>query len=106
MYAIIEDSGTQIKVSEGDTIIVDLRELEDNVQTLTFEQVLLVGGGEGELKVGLPYVAGASVTADIVNEDEAGERVPVVKFRRRKNYIRRKSHRQHYIKVKITAINA
>ena len=47
MYAIIEDSGTQIKVSEGDVIRVDVRDLPDDAATLTFDRVLMVGG-EGE----------------------------------------------------------
>lgn len=102
MYAIIEDSGTQIKVSEGDVIRVDLRELPENAASLTFDRVLLIGG-EGEPRIGAPVLEGAKVTADILAED-VSEKVEVVKFRRRKNYRRRVGHRQHYIQVKITGI--
>jgi large subunit ribosomal protein L21 len=102
-YAIIEDSGSQIKVSEGDVIKVALRDLPENAATITFDRVLLVGNGEGNARVGEPLVAGATVTADILGE-ERGEKVRIVKFKRRKNELRRRGHRQDYLKVKITGI--
>ncbi|MEX0652512.1 MAG: 50S ribosomal protein L21 [Phycisphaeraceae bacterium] len=108
MYAIIEDSGTQIKVSEGDVIRIDLRDLPDGageVPSVTFDRVLLVGGEGVEAKVGTPVLDGAKVTADVLNED-VSDKVDIYKFKRRKNYRRHKGHRQHYIQVKITAINA
>lgn len=101
MYAIIQDSGTQIKVSQGDVIKVALRELSGS--TLAFNEVLYVGGDAP--KIGQPIVAGAKVTAEVLGE-ERGEKIPVVKFRRRKNYKRVKAHRQDYLKVKITGISA
>ena len=105
MYAIIEDSGTQIKVKQGDTIKVALRELGAEQATVTFEKVLLVGDEGGDVKIGQPLVAGAKVVADILGE-ERGEKVRVVKFNRRKNYKRIKGHRQDHLKVKITEIAA
>ena len=102
MYAVIEDSGTQIKVAEGDVINVAVRDLPDDAASLTFDRVLAVGEGK-DLKIGTPHVDGAKVTADILGEDRT-PRVPVVKFKRRKNYIRRKSHRQDVLKVQITSI--
>mgnify|MGYP001367941221 CR=1 FL=1 len=102
-YAIIEDSGSQIKVSEGDVIKVALRDLPENAATITFDRVLLVGNGEGNARIGEPLVAGATVTADILGE-ERGEKVRIVKFKRRKNELRRRGHRQDYLKVKITGI--
>lgn len=107
MYAIIEDSGGQIKVSEGDTIKVAKRELAEDASTLVFDRVLLVGdeSGETEAKIGQPLLAGAKVTADILEQGRS-EKVEVVKFKRRKNYHRQKGHRQDYIKVKITGIEA
>ncbi len=104
MYAIIEDSGTQIKVSEGDTIKVDVRDLPDDSTSLTFDRVLMIGG-EGEPKIGRPLVDGASVEADILAE-ERDRKVEIVKYRRRKTYKRRRGHRQNYIKVQVTAIKA
>ena len=105
MYAIIEDSGSQIKVSTGDVIRIDVRELADDAATVTFDKVMLVSPDEGDATIGQPYVDGATVTADIIN-DQDSEKVSVVKFKRRKGYRRMKGHRQHYLSVKVTAINA
>ena len=105
MYAIIEDSGTQIKVSEGDVIRVDLRDLPDDAQSLTFDRVLMVGGDEKKTRLGQPLVEGASVTADILDLDDS-DKISIVKFKRRKTYKRNNGHRQHYIKCKVTKIKA
>ncbi len=104
MYAIIEDSGTQIKVSEGDVIKVASRELAPDQATITFDRILMVGGEGVELKLGQPVVAGASVTADVVAEDS--DKTTIIKFRRRKNYKRKTGHRQHFLRVKVTGITA
>ena len=105
MYAIIEDSGTQIKVSTGDVIRIDPRELADDAATVTFDKVMLVSPDEGEAAVGQPYIAGATVTADIV-DDQVSEKTRLVKSRRRKGYKRMKGHRQPYLAVKVTSIHA
>jgi large subunit ribosomal protein L21 len=105
MYAIIEDSGTQIKVSEGDIIKVDVRDIGPDVATLTFDRVLMVSGGDAAAKIGAPVLDGAKVTADILAE-ERDEKVMITKFRRRKTYRRRKGHRQNFLRVKITSIQA
>ncbi|MCC6680751.1 MAG: 50S ribosomal protein L21 [Phycisphaeraceae bacterium] len=105
MYAIIEDSGTQIKVSEGDVIRIAARELPADAATVTFDRVLLVGGTEGEAKIGQPNLPGAKVTADVLGEGRT-DKVSVVKFRRRKTYKRMKGHRQDYMQVKVTSIQA
>ena len=105
-YAVIEDSGTQIKVSEGDVIDVDLRPLGDDQADLTFDRVLVVGDpeGEGEPNLGSPHVAGATVTADILDEGR-GPKIEIIKFKRRKGYTRRNGHRQGRLRVKITGIS-
>lgn len=103
MYAIIEDSGSQIKVSEGDIIKVALRDLPADAATITFDRVLFVGNGEGNARIGEPVLAGATVTGDILAQ-ERDEKVMSVKFKRRKNELRRRGHRQDYLKVKITGI--
>ena len=103
MYAIIEDSGTQIKVSEGDVIKVDVRDLPNDTDKLIFDRVLMIGG-EGEAKIGQPLVKGAKVEGDILAE-ERDKKIEIVKYRRRKTYKRRRGHRQNYLKVKVTAIN-
>jgi len=105
MYAVIEDSGTQIKVSEGDIIKVARRDLASDAATLTFDTVLMVGGSEDAAKIGAPVLDGAKVTADILSE-EKGEKVVVTKFKRRKGYKRKQGHRQPYLRVKITSIQA
>jgi large subunit ribosomal protein L21 len=105
MYAIIEDSGTQIKVSKDDEILIDVRDLDEDAATLTFDRVMMIGDPEGEATIGTPLVAGATVTADILEEGR-GDKVRVVKFKRRKTYKRMKGHRQNYLKVKITEVNA
>ncbi len=102
MYAVIEDSGSQFKVSEGDVIRVDLRDLPEDQTSIEFDRVLMVGG-EGEPKVGAPVVEGAKVSADVLTEVR-GNKVTIIKFRRRKNYRRKKGHRQKFLRVKITGI--
>lgn len=104
MYAIIEDSGTQIKVSQGDVIRIDPRELPGpDAATLSFDRVLMVGGPDSEPRIGQPMLDGVKVTADIL-ADDVSEKVDIYKFRRRKNYRRHNGHRQHYIQVRITGI--
>lgn len=104
MYAVIEDSGTQIKVAEGDVIKVAKRQLPDDAVSLTFDRVLMVSDGEaGNVQIGHPLVEKAKVTGDLLAEGKT-RRVEVVKFKRRKNYTRRKGHRQDYLQVRITSI--
>ena len=107
MYAVIEDSGSQIKVTPGALIKVDLRDLEADQTTLSFDKVLLIADPDDEAarKIGAPYVKGASVTGELLGEKREAK-VVGVKFRRRKNYRRQLGHRQPYLSVKITAINA
>lgn len=105
MYAVVEDSGTQIKVTPGQTINVDLRELKEGAKSITFDRVLAVGDAEGTsaAKIGTPYLAGASVTAEVVGEVK-GEKLIVFKYTRRKGYRNKQGHRQRYLRVKIDAI--
>lgn len=103
MYAIVEEGGKQFKVTNGDTILID-REVGPEDKTVTLGRVLLVAG-EGEPRIGLPTVANASVTADVVGP-EKGPKVDIVKYRRRKGYHKHIGHRQKYTRIRITAINA
>jgi len=106
MYAVIEDSGTQIKVSEGDIIKIDPRELAEDAASVTFDRVLLVSpgtDGAGDAKIGAPYVDGASVQADILEEGR-DDKIEIWKKKRRKGYTRHKGHRQGFVKVKVTGI--
>lgn len=105
MYAIIEDSGSQIKASVGAVLMVDLRDLPESASTVTFDRVLLIAK-DANAKVGTPYIAGASVVADVLEREFKGEKLDIIKFKRRKGYRKKIGHRQRYMKVKVTAINA
>ena len=104
MYAIIADGGRQYRVEKGQILDIDYRESATDMDDLTFDKVLAVGG-EGGLKLGQPTVSGASVVAKVIGV-EKGDKVYIQKFRRRKQYDRRTGHRQLYTRVKIESINA
>ncbi|MEM6553123.1 MAG: 50S ribosomal protein L21 [Planctomycetota bacterium] len=106
MFAIIEDSGTQIKVSEGDVIDIDRRELGDEDIALTFDRVVYLSSDDDKAPtIGAPYVDGAKVEADILEEGRT-PKVDVVKFKRRKGYHRKRGHRQDFIRVRVTSISS
>ena len=102
MYAIVEDSGTQIKLSKGDVLQVDLRDVEGDA--ITLDNVLMIGG-KGKPTIGTPYVDGASVAVEVLEEIKA-DKIDVIKFKRRKGYRRKTGHRQRYLKVRIGDITA
>ena len=103
MYAILVTGGKQYKVSEGDVIYVEKLGVEDGA-TVTFDQVLAVGEG-ADLKVGAPYVEGATVvgTADKTGKQK---KINIFKMKPKKGYRRRQGHRQPYTKVTIASIKA
>lgn len=103
MYAIIKTGGKQYKVSEGDTIFVEKLEVEDGA-SYTFDQVLAVADGDN-VTFGAPTVDGASVTASVVKNGKS-KKIYVFKMKRKKNYRRKKGHRQPYTKLTIEKINA
>ena len=105
MYAIIEDSGSQFRVSEGDVLNVDLRDVAEGAKDVEFTRVLLVSC-EGDVRVGVPYVAGAKVQAEILDAEAKGEKLYTYYFRRRKHSRSKTGHRQKYLQVKITKIVA
>ncbi len=105
MYAIIEDSGTQIMVRKDDVIDVDLRKIPTGTSTLTFDRVLAIGAEDGtEAALGAPYLAKASVTAEILDANKRLPKTVMNKYSRRKGWRRHKGHRQGVISVKITEI--
>jgi large subunit ribosomal protein L21 len=104
MYAIIRDSGTQFKVTSGDRLLIDRPVDEVHPETITFTDVLLVAG-DGPAKIGAPLVEGATVTAQVLGE-KSGPKIDIQKYKRRKGYHRKIGHRQWYLEVKVTSINA
>jgi large subunit ribosomal protein L21 len=101
MYAIIESGGKQYRVEENQLLQVDKLALAEGSAFET-DRVLLVAG-EGEVKVGQPFVAGARVTGSVVRH-EKGRKIHVFKYKPKKNYRRRKGHRQDYTRVRIDSI--
>jgi large subunit ribosomal protein L21 len=103
MYAVIESGGKQHRVQAGE--VLQLEKIESAPgDTLNFDRVLLVGEG-GEIKIGAPFVAGSTVSAEVVRHGRH-DKIRIVKFRRRKHYKRETGHRQWFTEVRITGINA
>ena len=88
-------------MAEGDVVRIEKLVAEPGA-AVEFDKVLVVGEGEG-VKVGTPHVSGAKVTATVQSHGK-GDKVRIVKFRRRKHYFRQGTHRQPYTEVKITGI--
>ncbi|MBQ9633368.1 MAG: 50S ribosomal protein L21 [Lachnospiraceae bacterium] len=102
MYAIIATGGKQYKVSEGETVCVEKLEGEEGTE-VSFDEVLIVSGDD--FKVGNPTIAGASVKGTIVEQGRA-KKVIVYRYKPKKGFHKKRGHRQHFTKVKITGINA
>ena len=103
MYAVIVTGGRQYRVMQGETLRVE--KLEGDVgAAINFDQVLLLGSGE-DITVGAPLVGGALVAAKIVSHGR-GEKVRIIKFRRRKHHQKQMGHRQYYTEIEITGISA
>ncbi|MDC3412464.1 50S ribosomal protein L21 [Aquibacillus sp. 3ASR75-11] len=102
MYAIIETGGKQVKVEEGQAIYVEKVDAETG-NSVTIDKVLVVGGDD--VKVGSPYVDGASVTAKVEKQGRQ-KKITVFKYKPKKNYKRKQGHRQPYTKLTIEKINA
>ena len=103
MYAVIATGGKQYRVAEGDVVRIEKLAAELGA-TVEFDEVLLVGSG-ADVKIGAPLVAGSKVSG-VVHKHGKGEKKAIVKFRRRKHYLRQGTHRQFYTDVRITGIQA
>ncbi|MCA9881844.1 MAG: 50S ribosomal protein L21 [Anaerolineae bacterium] len=103
MYAIVKIGGRQYR-AEKDAVI-DVERLPQEVgETVTFDEVLMIGDGDNTV-VGTPTVAGASVTATV--EDQfRGEKVIVFKYRQRTNYRVKRGHRQYHTRLRIGDISS
>lgn len=102
MYAVIKTGGKQYKVSEGDIIKVEKLPVEEG-QEVVLDEVLLINDENGNVKVGKPVVEGAKVIAQVLEQGK-GKKIYVMKYKRRKNYRRKKGHRQPFTKIKIQKI--
>lgn len=102
MYSIIEQGGTQFKVTPGATIKVPLIDAIEGTE-INIDRVLLTADGD-KVTVGTPVVEGASVKAKVLTHEKA-DKVIIMKRKRRKDYRRKNGHRQQYTKIQIVSIN-
>jgi large subunit ribosomal protein L21 len=100
MYAVFEDGSRQYKVSEGDVVQVDYRDVEVGTK-IEFDRVLLFQAA-GDTRIGQPMIEGARVVAEVI--DHPSNKLYIQHFRRRKNYRRLRGHRQPYTEVQICSI--
>lgn len=103
MYAVIVTGGKQYKVAQGEYLKIEKLEVATG-ESVTFDKVLLVADGDN-VNIGAPVVAGAKVTAEVINQGRH-DKIRIIKFRRRKHHMKRQGHRQWYTEIKITGISA
>jgi len=103
MYAVIKSGGKQHRVVEGEVLKLELIDAQPG-SAIEFDEVLLVADGS-DVKIGAPVVEGSKVTAEVVTHGR-GDKIKIIKFRRRKHSMKRMGHRQWYTEVKITGISA
>lgn len=101
MYAVIKTGGKQYRVVEGDNIEVE-KIAQEIGSTINFDALMI--GGE-TTKIGSPLVEGASVEAEVVNQYK-GKKIHIIKFKRRKHYMKTQGHRQLHSRILIKKINA
>ncbi len=101
MYAVIETGGKQYKVVKDQEIKIEKLSANEG-DSIEFERVLMVAQG-ADVTLGQPLVKGAKVKAEVIEQGRS-KKIKIVKFKRRKNYLRQGGHRQHFTKVKITDI--
>lgn len=103
MYAIIETGGKQYKVESGDVLFIEKLDAAEEA-SVTFDKVVALHNDK-ELKVGAPYIKGASVEAQVVKNGK-GKKITVFTYRPKKGSKRKLGHRQPYTKVQIEAVKA
>ena len=101
MYAVFKTGGKQYKASTGDIVRVE-KLPADSGESIELNEVLMVADGE-DIRVGAPMLDGGKITAEIVGHGR-GEKVRIIKFKRRKHHMKQMGHRQHYTEIKITGI--
>jgi len=100
MKAVIKVGGKQYLVTEGETLEVEL--LHTNGKSVTFEPLLVIDGEK--VNVGTPVIAGAKVTAEIVEDDIKAEKVTAIRYKAKKRVHKVHGHRQHHTVIKVTKI--
>lgn len=103
MYAVIQTGGKQYRVEEGQTLKFEKLPVDEGVE-VEFDRVLLVTSGD-DIRVGKPFIEGGRVTATVCSQGRH-KKIHIIKFRRRKHYMKRMGHRQDYTEVRITGISA
>ena len=103
MYAVFATGGKQYRATTGDVLKIEKLDAEKGT-TVQLDQVLMVGEGE-DVKVGTPYLKGGKVTATIV-EHGRGDKIKILKFKRRKHHMKTMGHRQDFTRIEITGIAA
>ena len=102
MYAVIKSGGKQHKVSEGDVVVVE-KIIGSKGDTVLFDEVLMIAK-DGKIKVGTPYLEGAKVVGEIV-EQAKDHKITVFKMKRRKGFSKKTGHRQKLTRMKIREIS-
>ena len=102
MFAVFESGGKQHRVVEGEVVRLERLDGEPG-DTVVFDRVLMIAAGD-DVDIGEPLVSGGQVTGEVLDQGR-GKKIRVIKFKRRKNYLRKKGHRQAFTDVRITAIN-
>jgi large subunit ribosomal protein L21 len=109
MYAVVEAGSKQYKVTEGDRLEIELTEVAPDATTIELDKVLFIGG-DGNSRIGKPYIEGAKVIASFDGTAEEsvvkGQKLYVTHFRRRKNSQRRIGHRQKHLQITIDKIES
>jgi large subunit ribosomal protein L21 len=103
MYAVIVSGGKQYRVSQGDTLRVEKLDAAEG-DSVELDRVLMVVDG-ADVKIGAPVLEGGKVTAQ-VKAHGRGDKVEIIKFRRRKHHLKRQGHRQAFTELEITGISA
>jgi large subunit ribosomal protein L21 len=103
MYAVFRTGGKQYRAAKGDVLRLEKIEADEG-SSIDFDNVLLIGDGS-DIRVGNPILSGTLVSAKVLRQGKS-RKVPVVKFKRRQNYLRQGSHRQFFTEVEITGISA
>lgn len=103
MYAVIKTGGKQHKVSQGDEISIE-KISGSKGETVVFDEVLMISSGD-DVKIGTPFLEGARVEGEIIDQTKAGK-INVFKMKRRKGFKKKTGHRQKLTRMKIKEISS